>query len=80
MVIGEGEVSEPRFGASMYDAYVQGGFKEGADTSFVWNNCRQTMALFPKDGERFLRISTDILVTLHLLRNAKFSPWKTGGA
>ena len=45
MPIGEGEVSEPRFGASMYDKCMpQRGTKEEEDTSFVWNSGRQTVA------------------------------------
>ena len=92
MTIAEGEVSEPRFDAGMYDVYMpQGGTKEEGDTSFVWLSGRQTVAngelfairealsLSPKEVELLLRIFTDSLVTLHFLTKAKDSPWKQVG-
>ena len=93
MTITNDETSEERFGAGMYDSYmpVDGGTAVEEDTSFVWHSGRQTVAngeLFsirealetkPRNGERFLRIFTDSLVTLYLLRKAKYSPWKLVG-
>ena len=93
MTITEGEISEPRCGAGMpHDIYMpQDGAKEEEDTSFVWHSGRQkvangeifaireALALSPKVGELHLRIFTDSLVTLHLLKKAKYSPWKPVG-
>jgi hypothetical protein len=68
-----------------------GGAVEEEDTSYIWHTGSQSVAngeLFsirealltkPKTGERFLRIFTDSLVTLHLLKKAKYSPWKLVG-
>ena len=33
----------------------------------------------PRKGERIVRIFTDIMVTMHLLKKAKFAPWKLVG-
>ena len=92
MLINEGETAEERFGAGMYDEYmVDDDCKEEVDSSFRWETGCQTVAngelfairealrLPPKPGETAMRIFTDSLVTLHLLRKARFSPWRLVG-
>ena len=85
MTITNDETSEERFGAGMYDSYLphDSTMAVEEDSSLVWHSGCQTVAngelfairealdLSPRVGERFLRIFTDSLVTLHLLKKAK---------